>query len=281
MKTPKINVLFILLFIFQPIFSQQSENSVHLGKNLSKGKALCDNLNFKSVQEEATLKLCKSVYTEKHRYREALNVIEIAHQKFPYSYEVSLERALALNEVGSYREASNEISRLIKLYPEKFELHNYLARIQYNRDRVKSVMPFIVSVITAPDNPYASENIVFIKRLLNSKSKYRSNSNSHFKVLKNIGEDNFDLAQYKLSIGSENDEFNSKIYLIERIQVLCDALKHTSHTRKGFFWDTYAQYFLYLDQENEIEAAVHYMLNPNISRQFKSFQEFNSNSEIK
>lgn len=274
-------LIFILFLTPFYLISQQNEGIVQSKSDLNEGKAFCDDLNFKSVQKEATLKKCKSIYTEKHRYREALRVIEIAQRKFPYSYEVRLQKALALNDLGSYHEATKEIAGLIQLYPEKFELHNYLARIQYNRDRVKSVMPFIVSVMTDPDHPQAAENIIFIKRLLNPKTNLRSGNSPSNAILRNTGLDNFDLVQFHLSKSIKIDDLNSESYLIERINVLCEALQLTSHNRKGFFWETYAPYFIHLDQKNEVEQAVQYMLNSNRTNQFTSFQKFNSNISLK
>lgn len=280
MKTHKL-IFFTLYFTSLFLYSQQNEGVVQLKSDLKKGKAYCDNLNFKSVDKESTLKLCKSIYTEKHRYREALRVIEIAQRKFPYSYEVRLQKALALNDLGSYHEATKEIAGLIQLYPEKFELHNYLARIQYNHDKVKSVMPFIISVLIDPEHPQAAENIIFIKRLLHPKTNLREGVSNTNYVLRNTGLDNFDLVKYHLSKTTESNELNSQNYLTERISLLCEALQLTSHNRKGFFWETYASYFMHIEQKDQIELMVNHMLNTNSTSQFTSFQKFNSNISLK
>ena len=138
-----------LIWLLLPFYiNGQQLTSSFTSEKLEKGRIYCNGLDFKTVTNQNTFLYCKDVYTRKNNYREALHVMQIADRKFPYAYKVRLEKALALKQMGSTAESTRELTGLIQLYPHKFELHNYLARIQYDEDRIKSVMPFIVSVIS-------------------------------------------------------------------------------------------------------------------------------------
>ena len=280
----KKDSLLILLFIFLiPIglLSQELRKNMLSGEKLNKGKSYCDDLKFKTIDKESTFIYCKTVYTEKYNFREALKVIEIAQKKFPYSYDVRLEKSLALYDLGSSTEASKELTGLIKLYPNKFELHNNLARIQYDNDRVKSLMPFIMSVMVNPNHPQAAENITFIKRLLSPKLMSWEIESKGTPALSCMGADNFDMVKFQLTRDTRNNEANSREFLISRINTLCDALENTHSNKNGFFWDYYGTYFLTLKYENLIETAVDYMLHPGNSTQFAHLKTINSIFGIK
>lgn len=281
MKSVKSSILILLLLTSSGLFAQNLRGHFVTTEKLDKGKTYCDDLKFKSVEKAETFIFCKSVYSHKYDFREALKVIEIAQKKHPYSYDIRLEKALALHDLGSSTDAAKELIGLIKLYPDKFELHNYMARIQYNNDRVKSVMPFIVSVMTDPNNPQATENITFIKRLLSSKSMSWELESKNNQTLSYTGADNFDMVKYQLTRDSRNDEANTRAFLINRIDTLCKAIEQTDHNKSGFFWDYYAKYFLALKHENLIPTAVDYMLHPGNSMQFQRLKSINSIFGIK
>lgn len=259
-KKPIIVVLFLLFT--STLYSQHLRGHFITTEKLNKGKEYCDDLDFITVDKAETFIFCKSVYTHKYDYRKALNVIEIAQKKYPYSYNIRLEKALALNDLGSHTTASKEIIGLIKLYPNKFELHNYLARIQYENDRVMSVMPFIFSVIINPSNPQASENITFIKRLLSSRLMNWEVDSNAMETLGYTRPNSFDFVKYKLIRDAKYNESDTRLFLINKIYLLANALEETPHNKNGFFWNYYAQYFSELKSERLIETAVDYMLNP-------------------
>ncbi|MDO5656312.1 MAG: hypothetical protein Q4G27_09255 [Flavobacteriaceae bacterium] len=259
----------------EPVFDLTPEK-------LEKGKEYCDKLHWRTVMNEQTFLYCQAVYHRKNNHRQALSVIEMAGRKFPYSYHVRLQKALALQHIGSTDESTRELTGLLQLYPNKFELHNYLARIQYDKDRIKSVMPFIVSVIVEPRNPVAKENLVFIKRLLNNKNLPFELSEHADLALINTGDNNFELVSYELRSNSKGvNDRSERDYLIHRIGVLTSGLEKTSHLKRGFFWDFYGSYMAELNAHNLIDTAVDHILYQNRSGNYTQFDAINSSFRLK
>ena len=274
-----LNIVILLFSI--PSFSQ-SLSSNFSNVKLDKGKTYCDDLEFKTVDTRETFVYCKAVYTQKNNYRQALNVIEIAQKKFPYSYDVRLQKALALQDLGSSSYAQKELIGLLKLYPSKPDLHNYLARIQYGNDRVTSLMSFIMSVMLNPNDKETKENLIFAKRLLNTKPMSWEINSTKAQKLTCTGKNSFDLVHYELTHNTTGTSIkDDRDYLIERITVLAEALETTNHSKSGYFWDFYGEYFIELNKQDLVAAAVDMMLNNDNNPDAENLKELNSSFGIK
>lgn len=268
--------LFFLLTALYPFLSGAQELKNSANAHIEKGKKYCGELDFKTVKNKNTFLYCKSIYSQQIQYREALQVMDIAEKKFPYSYEVRLQKALALQQMGSNKEAGEILSGLIQLYPDKFELHNYMARLEYSNDRIKSLMPFIVSVIIQPNGSTSQENLIFIKRLLDSRG-FERRSPRGAKMIQPVGENNFDLVNYEIAYNSHGtQEKNTKVYLTQRMNIFLNALSNTTCNKEGFFWNFYGRYFTEMEKQNLIESAVNQMLNKDNLPKDRRLQQLNA-----
>lgn len=256
MKTRSKIIIYIIFNFFSVLYAQDLRSNLSNNK-IDKGIDYCDELNFKRENKINTFLYCKTVYTQKNQIRNALNVIEIANKKFPYSYEIRLQKALMLQEIGNPGQASSELIGLVKLYPEKFELHNYLGRVQFDNNRIMSVMPFIVSLTLDSKHPLAAENLIFIKRLLSNKLFPHEMNSPAPKQLLATGENNFDFSIYELTRNSVGVQHTSdRDYLLQRVKILINSLEKTNYQQSGFFWEYYAAYFKEIEANGLLDDLV-------------------------
>ncbi|MGI9527325.1 MAG: hypothetical protein ACR2MS_09475 [Weeksellaceae bacterium] len=199
---------------------------------------------------------CIEYKKEKMNFREALDIASQGIRKYPYSYNLRLKRALLLENLGNTAFSEKELIGLIKLYPEKQELHNYLGRIFYEKDKSKALLALLTSIAIEPNNSMSRENLLFVKRMLRGRTMYAHIAKSD-SPLSSFKIDDFDIINYKLdrmdkSLGVSLNN------LPERLDFFFKTLHEYDHRKEGFFWEYYAQKFIsiYVNDKTD-EFASH------------------------
>ncbi len=229
-------------------------------------KEITKNCKISSLKQEdnSQVLLCSKAFTESMKYQSAVNTIELAYARDPYNYDIRLQRILALNNVGNQNKAEEDLKRLIALYPQKAELHNYLARLQFPGHRIPSLMAFLWSMNTEGKEKFYRENLPYVKRLLSSdfdmkeskSAELASNLDSKHSMIAPVSSEDFTHAEFELnSTSTFNNQFTYQA-LVNKMNSLAKGLKETSHLKKGFYWETYAPYFIELYDQHLIEAFV-------------------------
>lgn len=245
----KLFILSVLFFISSNLLAQRLTKNNSLQKNIE----ICNSMDFQNIEDESSFVFCKRVYTQNFDPRKALEILNIGSEKFPYNYDIRLQKVLTYQDLKEYDLASKELSGLIHLYPERQDLHNYMARIQFNQNKVESIMPFVFVAMIAPKSPQSKENRIYLKRLL-------SKRNFDVDRLKKKDQNNFMEVAGEMNASSfgmlEKNEIEK---YARRLNVFCLALKKHKKHKEGLFWDYYAPYFIELNNQNLVISATKYI----------------------
>ncbi len=276
-----------ILELFNPLKGQEVASLTQ--KQLKEITKNCKIQSLKKQAQNPQIVKCSKAFTESMQYQSALQSIEIAYAREPYNYNIRLQRVLALNNVGNQKKAEEDLKRLIKLYPEKAELHNYLARLQFPQHRVPALMAFLWSMNTEGKENFYRENSPYVKRLLSSdfsikeikSNESASNFTSRHGMIYPVSSEDFTHAEFELNTTSSQYTVYNFNSLVQKINSLGKGLKETTHLKSGFYWETYAPYFIELYDKHLTKAFVvnTFHLNPTKpinEEDFKRLQELNN-----
>lgn len=200
---------------------------------------------------------CIDYKKDKFDYREALELAQQGIKKFPYNYKLRLKKALLFENLGNSTAAEKELIGLIKLYPNRQELHNYLGRIYYDKDRSKALLSLLKSIAIEPQNELGKENLIFVKRLLDGRPMDFGVISSTSK-LDAFKVDDFDVINNTLRHLPRQRNITIEDLNI-RLNIFFEALEHYTHRREGFFWEYYVPQYVSIYKENKTSTYVYYL----------------------
>lgn len=241
--------------------------------NYSKAIEICKSTiskHKKSDKLEGLYTLQGNCFDKEGKTKEALKVYKAGMKKLPASYLLPFNMGVTLLRAKDYEGAQESFEKALNNKQNHASSHYYLAIVS---DQAGNKIPTILAIthflILKPSGERAEKFLpVLYQRTSSNVSKSSDNQitiNLDAGAMEDKGkENNFSSVELIMSLTAATllTDDGEKLTQLQKLQKQFDLLISSMESvdeksRKGFFWEEYAAFFIQLKKDGHLEAMVH------------------------
>ncbi len=251
----------------------------------------------KTIKKYPDSKALKIVYTtygnaldQTKKSKKAISVYNQGIRKFPNSHMLHFNKGITLVSLKENDQALNSFQKALLANPNHPGSHNAIGRLSFQKkENILAILALSRCLILESRGKRAIQNLELIQRITNGSIKKGQGKDVNLNLslddltpANSNKKNNFKDTNLILMLASslDYDDTHKNESNIEKFKrkmiVVYNSLSELQHKNTGFYWDTYATYFISLYKNNHIDAFSHHIFSNTNDTTIKSWISKNS-----
>ncbi len=212
-----------------------------------------------------------AAYLDKEDFETALTKYNEALKRYPKSYKLTYSKAIALEKLERFEEASEMYQQAIILNPFNKNAHLKLGLLAYQEHHItQAMMCLSMYLIINPDGPRSLDVLSFYNEIVKSKNEEEKHNDVSLSADDEAFEE-IDLIINNYAALNKKYKTGNKINLavVKQNHAMIQQLK--KFEGNGGFWDKYyVPFFLWIDESKQFNNYVYTFVYSNENKKYKA-----------